>query len=274
MITNNVSLTNQIFNSLVKIEKDITIDSSRIKNLESSFNQKDIKDIPSFDDINQFLQQVNTIDSIAYKIDSILSCPENIKHQTGRGEMSLIFMMKNAHKSKTQSGEFGDITVNDKSYELKKESGIIDFAVKTRGKVTEMYNSIIETRCMIKKFLNKYFQDLDVTKDFNQSFDKKISEFSNKDFLKFESILDQIKQDNIINNSSEGKMLVDLIDNLVVSQWRKDVAREIIQSYSGGVIVYRKKKKRSNVLNKYELLDPNKVIVYNLTLGNIQLKII
>jgi hypothetical protein len=52
----------------------------------------------------------------------------------------------------------------------------------------------------------------------------------------------------------------------------------IINSYSGGVIVYRKSKKGNRkvkrVESKYELLSANNVIVQNLTLGNIQLKII
>jgi hypothetical protein len=87
-----------------------------------------------------------------------------------------------------------------------------------------------------------------------------------------------IKSDVDIRNKITGTILIDVINNFSTYEWRKKVAQLIVKSYSGGVIVYRKNKKGNRkvkrVDSKYELLDAKNVIVQNLTLGNIQLKII
>ena len=64
--------------------------------------------------------------------------------------------------------------MGDKSYELKKESGIIDFAIKTRGNVTDKYNELVTIRSFCDKILNTYFVDNDITKCTPASFEPTI----------------------------------------------------------------------------------------------------
>lgn len=275
-----IFLSKQIKQGLDKIEKKTSahLSQERVNKLVSSFINIGINKIPQFDSVDAFIKEVNDVTSDAHKIDNVLALPENIKHQTGRGELSMFLMMEDSRKSNFKRGETGDVTFDSKSYELKKESGIIDFAIKTRGEVTDKYNELITIRSFCDKILNCYFTDSEVTVYFNKYFRKKITEFSNSDFELFDNLLNTIKSDEIINNNVIGKILVDTVNNFSVMQWRKDVAKMIVNSYTGGVIVYRKSKKGNRkvkrVDSKYELLDSNKVIVQNLTLGNIQLKII
>lgn len=275
-----IFLSKQIKQGLDKIEKKTSahLSQERVNKLVSSFINIGINKIPQFDSVDAFIKEVNDVTSDAHKIDNVLALPENIKHQTGRGELSMFLMMEDSRKSNFKRGETGDVTFDSKSYELKKESGIIDFAIKTRGEVTDKYNELITIRSFCDKILNCYFTDSEVTVYFNKYFRKKITEFSNSDFELFDNLLNTIKSDEIINNNVVGKILVDTVNNFSVMQWRKDVAKMIVNSYTGGVIVYRKSKKGNRkvkrVDSKYELLDSNNVIVQNLTLGNIQLKII
>jgi len=150
--------------------------------------------------------------------------------------------------------------------------------IKTRGEVTDRYNELVMIRSFCDKILNAYFVDSNVTKYFNQYFRKKITEFSSADFELFDNLLVMIKSDTDIRNKITGTILIDVINNFSAYEWRKKVAQLIVKSYSGGVIVYRKSKKGNRkvkrVDSKYELLDAKNVIVQNLTLGNIQLKII
>ena len=87
-----------------------------------------------------------------------------------------------------------------------------------------------------------------------------------------------IQTDENFKNNVAGSILIDTVSNFSAYEWRKTVAQMITNSYSGGVIVYRKSKKGNRkvkrVESKYEFLSANNVIVQNLTLGNIQLKII
>jgi hypothetical protein len=246
--------------------------------LVTSLTNIGINNIPQFDNVDTFLKEVNDVNSDAHKIDNVLALPENIKHQTGRGELSMFLMIANSSKSNIKRGETGDVTLNNKSYELKKEGSIIDFAIRTRGNVTDKYNELITIRSFCDKILNVYFVDSDVTKYFNQYFRKKLTEFSNADFELFDDLLIMIRNNSQIKNNVVGSILVSTVSNFSAYEWRKSVAQMIINSYSGGVIVYRKNKKGNRkvkrVESKYELLDSNNVIVQNLTLGNIQLKII
>lgn len=270
----------QIKKGLDKIENRTGSQShqSKIDNLVISLTNIGINNIPQFDNVDTFLKEVNDVNSDAYKIDNVLASPENIKHQTGRGELSMFLMIGNSRKSIIKRGETGDVTLDDKSYELKKESSIIDFAIRTRGNVTDKYNELITIRSFCDKILNAYFVDSDVTKYFNQYFRKKITEFSNADFELFDDLLIMIRNNSQIKNNVVGGILVNTVSNFSAYEWRKSVAQMIINSYSGGVIVYRKNKKGNRkvkrVESKYELLSANNVIVQNLTLGNIQLKII
>jgi len=275
-----IFLNKQIKQGLDKVEKKTLshLSQSRVDKLVTSLIDIGINQIPQFNSVNDFIKEVNDVTSDAHKIDNVLALPENIKHQTGRGELSMFLMIGESRKSNIKRGETGDVTLGSNSYELKKESGIIDFAIKTRGEVTDKYNELVTIRCFCDKILNSYFTNSDITVYFNQYFRKKITEFSSSDFEQFDNLLIKIKSDDVINNNVVGKILVDTVNNFSVTQWRKDVAKMIINSYSGGVIVYRKSKKGNRkvkrVDSKYELLDCNKVIVQNLTLGNIQLKII
>ena len=276
-----ILLKEQIKRGLDKIEKNIESQShqTKIDNLFKSLVNIGVDHIPQFNDVDSFIKEVNDVNSIAYKIDNILASPENIKHQTGRGELSMFLMIPNSRKSNVKkNGENGDVTFDNKSYELKKESNIIDFAIKTRGDVTDKYNDLITIRTFCDKILNSYFVGNEITNYFNQYFRKKLTEFSNNDFELFDDVLTMIKTDKVIINSVTGKILLDLIKDFSIDEWRKNVAQSIINSYSGGVIVYRKKKKGNRKIkrieSKYELLNANNVIVQNLTLGNIQLKII
>ena len=270
----------QIKKGLDKIEKRTGSQShqSKIDNLVISLTNIGINNIPQFDNVDTFLKEVNDVNSDAYKIDNVLASPENIKHQTGRCELSMFLMIDNSRKSIIKRGETGDVTLDDKSYELKKEGSIIDFAIRTRGNVTDKYNELITIRSFCDKILNAYFVDSDVTKYFNQYFRKKITEFSNADFELFDDLLIMIRNNSQIKNNVVGGILVNTVSNFSAYEWRKSVAQMIINSYSGGVIVYRKNKKGNRkvkrVESKYELIDSNNVIVQNLTLGNIQLKII
>jgi hypothetical protein len=272
--------SNQIKNGLLKLEKKNKSEShlSRVDHLVTSLTDIGINKLPQFDSVDEFLNEVNDVNSDAHKIDNVLALPENIKHQTGRGELSMFLMLGDSRKSNIKRGETGDVTLNDKSYELKKESGIIDFAIKTRGEVTDRYNELVMIRSFCDKILNAYFVDSNVTKYFNQYFRKKITEFSSADFELFDNLLAMIKSDTDIRNKITGTILIDVINNFSAYEWRKKVAQLIVKSYSGGVIVYRKSKKGNRkvkrVDSKYELLDAKNVIVQNLTLGNIQLKII
>lgn len=280
MSTNSTTLfIEQIKNGLDKLETKSK--QSRIVNIDTlvaSLTNIGINSIPQFDNVDTFLKEVNDVNSDAHKIDNVLASPENIKHQTGRGELSVFLMIANSRKSIIKRGETGDVTLGDKSYELKKESGIIDFAIKTRGNVTDKYNELVTIRSFCDKILNTYFVDSDITKYFNQYFRKKVTEFSSSDFELFDTLLTMIKTDENFKNNVAGSILINTVSNFSAYEWRKTVAQMIINSYSGGVIVYRKSKKGNRkvkrVESKYEFLSANNVIVQNLTLGNIQLKII
>lgn len=280
MSANSTILFEQIKAGFDKIEKDINSSSyiGRINNIVNALINLNIASIPQFDNIEEFISQINDVNTDAYKVDSVFALPENIKHQTGRGELSMLMMIKGSRKSLRSNNETGDITFDGKSYELKKESGIIDFAIKTRGSVTDKYNELITIRCFCDKILNTYFVDSDITKYFNDNFRKKITEFSAADFQLFDDLLIRIKNDSVIQSAELGKILCSVVNNFSTVVWRKSVAELIVNSYSGGVIVYRKRKKGNRkvkrVDSKYELLDSNNVIVQNLTLGNIQLKIV
>jgi len=280
MSANSTILFEQIKAGFDKIEKDINSTSyiGRINNIVNALINLNIASIPQFDNIEEFISQINDVNTDAYKVDSVFALPENIKHQTGRGELSMLMMIKGSRKSLRSNNETGDITFDGKSYELKKESGIIDFAIKTRGSVTDKYNELITIRCFCDKILNTYFVDSDITKYFNDNFRKKITEFSAADFQLFDDLLIRIKNDSVIQSAELGKILCSVVNNFSTVVWRKSVAELIVNSYSGGVIVYRKRKKGNRkvkrVDSKYELLDSNNVIVQNLTLGNIQLKIV
>jgi len=280
MSANSTILFEQIKAGFDKIEKDINSSSyiGRINNIVNALINLNIASIPQFDNIEEFISQINDVNTDAYKVDSVFALPENIKHQTGRGELSMLMMIKGSRKSLRSNNETGDITFDGKSYELKKESGIIDFAIKTRGSVTDKYNELITIRCFCDKILNTYFVDSDITKYFNDNFRKKITEFSAADFQLFDDLLIRIKNDSVIQSAEVGKILCSVVNNFSTVVWRKSVAELIVNSYSGGVIVYRKRKKGNRkvkrVDSKYELLDSNNVIVQNLTLGNIQLKIV
>lgn len=277
MSTNSTTFfSDQIKNGLDKLKTQSH--QSKIDNLIATFISVGINSIPQFDSVDTFLKEVNDVNSDAHKIDNVLASPDLIKHQTGRGELSMFLMISNSIKSNIKRGETGDVTLGDKSYELKKESGIIDFAIKTRGDVTDKYNELVTIRSFCDKILNTYFVDSDVTKYFNQYFRKKITEFSSADFELFDNLLVMIKTNDDIKNIVAGNILIDTVGNFSAYEWRKTVAQMIINSYSGGVIVYRKSKKGNRkvkrVESKYEFLSANNVIVQNLTLGNIQLKII
>jgi hypothetical protein len=280
MSANSTILFEQIKAGFDKIEKDINSSSyiGRINNIVNALINLNIASIPQFDNIEEFISQINDVNTDAYKVDSVFALPENIKHQTGRGELSMLMMIKGSRKSLRSNNETGDITFDGKSYELKKESGILDFAIKTRGSVTDKYNELITIRCFCDKILNTYFVDSDITKHFNDNFRKKITEFSAADFQLFDDLLIRIKNDSVIQSAELGKILCSVVNNFSTVVWRKSVAELIVNSYSGGVIVYRKRKKGNRkvkrVDSKYELLDSNNVIVQNLTLGNIQLKIV
>ena len=280
MSANSTILFEQIKAGFDKIEKDINSSSyiGRINNIVNALINLNIASIPQFDNIEEFISQINDVNTDAYKVDSVFALPENIKHQTGRGELSMLMMIKGSRKSLRSNNETGDITFDGKSYELKKESGIIDFAIKTRGSVTDKYNELITIRCFCDKILNTYFVDSDITKYFNDNFRKKITEFSAADFQLFDDLLIRIKNDSVVQSAEVGKILCSVVNNFSTVVWRKSVAELIVNSYSGGVIVYRKRKKGNRkvkrVDSKYELLDSNNVIVQNLTLGNIQLKIV
>lgn len=280
MSANSTILFEQIKAGFDKIEKDINSSSyiGRINNIVNALINLNIASIPQFDNIEEFISQINDVNTDAYKVDSVFALPENIKHQTGRGELSMLMMIKGSRKSLRSNNETGDITFDGKSYELKKESGILDFAIKTRGSVTDKYNELITIRCFCDKILNTYFVDSDITKYFNDNFRKKITEFSAADFQLFDDLLIRIKNDSVIQSAEVGKILCSVVNNFSTVVWRKSVAELIVNSYSGGVIVYRKRKKGNRkvkrVDSKYELLDSNNVIVQNLTLGNIQLKIV
>lgn len=280
MSANSTILFEQIKAGFDKIEKDINSSSyiGRINNIVNALINLNIASIPQFDNIEEFISQINDVNTDAYKVDSVFALPENIKHQTGRGELSMLMMIKGSRKSLRSNNETGDITFDGKSYELKKESGILDFAIKTRGSVTDKYNELITIRCFCDKILNTYFVDSDITKYFNDNFRKKITEFSAADFQLFDDLLIRIKNDSVIQSAELGKILCSVVNNFSTVVWRKSVAELIVNSYSGGVIVYRKRKKGNRkvkrVDSKYELLDSNNVIVQNLTLGNIQLKIV
>lgn len=277
MSTNSTTFfSDQIKNGLDKLKTQSH--QSKIDTLVASLTNIGINSIPQFDSVDTFLKEVNDVNSDAHKIDNVLASPENIKHQTGRGELSMFLMIANSRKSIIKRGETGDVTLGDKSYELKKESGIIDFAIKTRGDVTDKYNELVTIRSFCDKILNTYFVDSDITKYFNQYFRKKITEFASSDFELFDDLLTMIKTNKNIKNNTVGNILIDTISDFSAYKWRKSVAQMIINSYSGGVIVYRKSKKGNRkvkrVESKYEFLSANNVIVQNLTLGNIQLKII
>ena len=280
MSANSTILFEQIKAGFDKIEKDINSSSyiGRINNIVNALINLNIASIPQFDNIEEFISQINDVNTDAYKVDSVFALPENIKHQTGRGELSMLMMIKGSRKSLRSNNETGDITFDGKSYELKKESGILDFAIKTRGSVTDKYNELITIRCFCDKILNTYFVDSDITKYFNDNFRKKITEFSAADFQLFDDLLIRIKNDSVIQSAELGKILCSVVNNFSTVVWRKSVAELIVNSYSGGVIVYRKRKKGNRkvkrVDSKYELLNSNNVIVQNLTLGNIQLKIV
>lgn len=280
MSANSTILFEQIKAGFDKIEKDINSSSyiGRINNIVNALINLNIASIPQFDNITDFISQINDVNTDAYKVDSVFALPENIKHQTGRGELSMLMMIKGSRKSLRSNNETGDITFDGKSYELKKESGILDFAIKTRGSVTDKYNELITIRCFCDKILNTYFVDSDITKYFNDNFRKKITEFSAADFQLFDDLLIRIKNDSVVQSAEVGKILCSVVNNFSTVVWRKSVAELIVNSYSGGVIVYRKRKKGNRkvkrVDSKYELLDSNNVIVQNLTLGNIQLKIV
>lgn len=280
MSANSTILFEQIKAGFDKIEKDINSSSyiGRINNIVNALINLNIASIPQFDNIEEFISQINDVNTDAYKVDSVFALPENIKHQTGRGELSMLMMIKGSRKSLRSNNETGDITFDGKSYELKKESGILDFAIKTRGSVTDKYNELITIRCFCDKILNTYFVDSDITKYFNDNFRKKITEFSAADFQLFDDLLIRIKNDSVVQSAEVGKILCSVVNNFSTVVWRKSVAELIVNSYSGGVIVYRKRKKGNRkvkrVDSKYELLDSNNVIVQNLTLGNIQLKIV
>lgn len=280
MSANSTILFEQIKAGFDKIEKDINSSSyiGRINNIVNALINLNIASIPQFDNITDFISQINDVNTDAYKVDSVFALPENIKHQTGRGELSMLMMIKGSRKSLRSNNETGDITFDSKSYELKKESGILDFAIKTRGSVTDKYNELITIRCFCDKILNTYFVDSDITKYFNDNFRKKITEFSAADFQLFDDLLIRIKNDSVVQSAEVGKILCSVVNNFSTVVWRKSVAELIVNSYSGGVIVYRKRKKGNRkvkrVDSKYELLNSNNVIVQNLTLGNIQLKIV
>ena len=280
MSANSTILFEQIKAGFDKIEKDINSSSyiGRINNIVNALINLNIASIPQFDNIEEFISQINDVNTDAYKVDSVFALPENIKHQTGRGELSMLMMIKGSRKSLRSNNETGDITFDGKSYELKKESGILDFAIKTRGSVTDKYNELITIRCFCDKILNTYFVDSDITKYYNDNFRKKITEFSAADFQLFDDLLIRIKNDSVIQSAELGKILCSVVNNFSTVVWRKSVAELIVNSYSGGVIVYRKRKKGNRkvkrVDSKYELLNSNNVIVQNLTLGNIQLKIV
>lgn len=280
MSANSTILFEQIKAGFDKIEKDINSSSyiGRINNIVNALINLNIASIPQFDNITDFISQINDVNTDAYKVDSVFALPENIKHQTGRGELSMLMMIKGSRKSLRSNNETGDITFDGKSYELKKESGILDFAIKTRGSVTDKYNELITIRCFCDKILNTYFVDSDITKYFNDNFRKKITEFSAADFQLFDDLLIRIKNDSVVQSAEVGKILCSVVNNFSTVVWRKSVAELIVNSYSGGVIVYRKRKKGNRkvkrVDSKYELLNSNNVIVQNLTLGNIQLKIV
>ena len=280
MSANSTILFEQIKAGFDKIEKDINSSSyiGRINNIVNALINLNIASIPQFDNIEEFISQINDVNTDAYKVDSVFALPENIKHQTGRGELSMLMMIKGSRKSLRSNNETGDITFDGKSYELKKESGILDFAIKTRGSVTDKYNELITIRCFCDKILNTYFVDSDITKYFNDNFRKKITEFSAADFQLFDDLLIRIKNDSVVQSAEVGKILCSVVNNFSTVVWRKSVAELIVNSYSGGVIVYRKRKKGNRkvkrVDSKYELLNSNNVIVQNLTLGNIQLKIV
>ena len=241
MSTNSTTFfSDQIKNGLDKLKTQSH--QSKIDTLVASLTNIGINSIPQFDNVDTFLKEVNDVNSDAHKIDNVLASPENIKHQTGRGELSVFLMIANSRKSIIKRGETGDVTLGDKSYELKKESGIIDFAIKTRGNVTDKYNELVTIRSFCDKILNTYFVDSDITKYFNQYFRKKVTEFSSSDFELFDTLLTMIKTNDNFKNNVAGNILIDTVGNFSAYEWRKTVAQMIINSYSGGVIVYRKSK--------------------------------
>ena len=118
MISNSTTFfSEQIKNGLDKIETKSH--QFRIDNLVTSLTNIGINNIPQFDNVDTFLKEVNDVNSDAHKIDNVLALPENIKHQTGRGELSMFLMIANSSKSNIKRGETGDVTLNNKSYELK-----------------------------------------------------------------------------------------------------------------------------------------------------------
>ena len=203
MSANSTILFEQIKAGFDKIEKDINSSSyiGRINNIVNALINLNIASIPQFDNITDFISQINDVNTDAYKVDSVFALPENIKHQTGRGELSMLMMIKGSRKSLRSNNETGDITFDGKSYELKKESGILDFAIKTRGSVTDKYNELITIRCFCDKILNTYFVDSDITKYFNDNFRKKITEFSAADFQLFDDLLIRIKNDSVVQSA-------------------------------------------------------------------------
>ena len=93
-----IFFSEQIKKGLDKIEKRTGSQShqSKIDNLVISLTNIGINNIPQFDNVDTFLKEVNDVNSDAYKIDNVLASPENIKHQTGRGELSMFLMIDNS----------------------------------------------------------------------------------------------------------------------------------------------------------------------------------
>jgi hypothetical protein len=236
--------------------------------------QNNITDIPSLQTIEEFIEQYKDKNSNVYKIEHFFSGQKRIRHQQGRGELALYLLFPNSERTK-----HGDIKINNKEYELKKEIQTVSFAVKTYGKMNEVYSKIVELRSFIKTILCKYFSDSDAYKYFTKNFSKKISEFGGgdkekdrktpklNDFLKFDYLISLIKNDAYINSIPEGKILIDIIGDFNTNDWKNEMCQSII--YSGGVLVLREKKM------EYELYtDASHFFVKELTIGNVKIKII
>jgi curved DNA-binding protein CbpA len=290
MYKNIMINNNEIFSRIKKTFEKIKTEShpvptdEEINSIIEEMVQYNITDIPYLQNIEEFMEQYKDKNSNVYKIENFLSEQSRIRHQQGRGELALHLLFSCSEKSKN-----GDIKINNKEYEIKKETGILDFAVKTYGEMPKIYNKIIEIRAFVKIVLCKFFQDSDAYKYYIENFSFKINEFKGgermpgrikklkmNDFLKFDYLLSLIKNNESIKSTQEGKLLIDIIDNFNTNDWKNELCSSIINNYSGGILVYRQKKKNKKIIESEYVLytDASHFIIKNLTLGNVQLKII
>ena len=225
----------------------------KIMEIIKEMNNEGIMEIPILNSIEEFIELEKDSNSSVCKIEKFFAEQKRIKHQTGRGETAVLLMIPNAKKSNLRTKkETGDIVLNSKMYEFKKEGQILDFAVKTSGAMTKIYNEIIELRSFINLMLKNHFNNTDSYKYLVDNFSFKITEFrggeikkKNKinDFELFDNLLYKIKNDTTIVSSDKGKLLLDTIKDFNTSDWKKHLCAAIINSYSGGVVVYRNRKK-------------------------------